>query len=294
MGYVKDTFLRYAYAVCADCPDWKLDTDKCWKNAISSIMQRYEQDPGLAQYMICQTVYDFASCATVSDRVVRGKWQQLFGILELYRDSRITDIGISAHIARNTLGKRGLPASGVSMFIHDRGDSRFHIETKDPELRKVAENDLETIDPNQSRWEYFKSIEQAFRSRNTEKIEYAVELATYLFLDGQADESLLERSPNSFVEEDVHSDMDIHPHEYQYIQSLISKLSMNQLKHLSVYCGLKTDEEIQSLVNNDELTNESGEPLIRETVEHDIWYADREDFYREYAYLLSESAQRRV
>lgn len=289
MSYEKDMFLKYAHDACMDCHVWEHDTEERWKSGISLITQRFEQSSELDQYMICQTVFDFANCAVVDGRLLRGKWRQLTGLLELYRDGRITDIGVSAHITRNTLGKHGAPTSGISMFIHDRGEGRIEIETNDAELREEVKNMLEMIDADQPRWGYFKAIEQAFYERNTEEIEHGIELDTYLFLNGEADKTLLEHSPNSFATENPYDDMHTHPEEYQHIQSLLGELSMAQLKHLLVYCGLKTDEEVQHLIDAD-LKDGSGKPMIRANLEYNIWYADREDFYREYENLTRESS----
>lgn len=281
MDYTKDFFLQNAWRRI-NIRAFEKDVEDRRAQAASWITREYERSPELKNYLICRTVSDLASRTVVNGQLIHGVWRQLTGILHAYWSGQIDDIGISAFIVVNHIGQNGAPVTGTSAMVHDRGNGKISIEATDQELRRTVREALDAIGTGHSRPEFFERIETTIKQYEKPERTYTVDVHTYLYLNGEENTRLLELSPNSFMEEDVHDDMDERPHEYRHVQDLLEELDEDQLKHLLEYCGIQDGEETRKLVDNPGLQDESKRKMVFNDLKGLVWRADREDFYREY------------
>ncbi|PSO43003.1 hypothetical protein BRC19_03040 [Candidatus Saccharibacteria bacterium QS_5_54_17] len=290
MSYVKDWFLEFAWQQTnIDIRIYAHNIEDQRKNAVARIVEAYQQQPEVHDYMICQKVYELARNATVEDRLIVGKWKQLAGLLKAYHSQEIEDIGISMQVVWDQLDQEGKKITGKGAIINDSGNGRLHIQSSDDELQKLVREVVDQTDKQLPRFTFFEHLKASIKRKKTEERVFTITIDTYLFIDGEQDQDLLQISPNSFAETDPYVDMDERPEEYRHLQQLLEELKVEQIAQLLIYCGLDTEEGTQKLLDVYH-TDESRQNMVLDDMKKFAWYADKEDFYREYR-RLSETTK---
>lgn len=276
MNYIKDRFLNYAYRLTEVGYYYEEDAKrKQQQESLGNILEKYRQEPKLADWLLCKRIAELAEAGTVHDQVITGRWRQLTAILDLYKQRKIADIGLSANITQYQKNDKGATISSRSLFVHDRGESKLEFQGQNA-LREEVKNILASIDSELPREQFFNAITETIKNQGSEKTAFTVEISEYLFIDGEEDSSLLRLSPNSFCQEDYHADQDERPEEYQHFHDQLKELTVEQLHELIKNCGLE-DEAVKEMVQFDNSQNDSS---ALEDLKSILWSADREDFYR--------------
>jgi hypothetical protein len=283
MSYAKDWFLEFTWQQ-TNINMYEHNIEDQRKNAVARIVEAYQQQPEVHDYMICQKVYEWAQNGTVEDRLIVGKWKQLEGLLEAYHSQEIEDIGISMQVVWDQLDQEGRKITGKSAIINDSGNGRLHIQSSDDELQNLVREVVDQTDKQLPRSTFFEHLKASIKEKETEKRAFTITIDTYLVIDGEQNEDLLEKSPSSFAETDPHVDMDERPEEYRHLQQLLEELRVEQIARLLIYCGLDTEENTQELLDV-YYTDKSRQNMVLDDMKNTVWYADREDFYREHRRL---------